>query len=123
MIRRAYDDAAGITKRFNINLLSRLNNELGANFMLDQFDHYATYDPETGEAKSYLVSLREQDVYVEALDRNVHFTRWEHLHTEVSLKYDQSMIDALAEASGLQISQQYWDGKHHFSDVVFIKRA
>lgn len=121
MIRRAYDDAAGITKRFNMNLLSRLNRELNANFMLDQFDHYATYDPETGEAKSYLVSLREQDVYIDALNRSVHFARWEHIHTEVSLKYDQDMIKDLASTAGLQIAQQYWDGKHHFTDVVFVK--
>lgn len=121
MIRLAYDDVAGITKRFNMNLLARLNRELGATFMLDQFDHYATYDPETGEAKSYLVSLREQNVFVEALHQHVHFRRWEHIHVEVSLKYDQSMIEALAKASGLQIAHQYWDGKHYFTDVIFVK--
>ncbi|WP_276372204.1 L-histidine N(alpha)-methyltransferase [Chryseolinea sp. H1M3-3] len=121
VIRRAYDDATGITKRFNMNLLSRLNRELGANFMLDQFDHYATYDPETGEAKSYLVSLREQDVYVDALNRNIHFARWEYIHTEVSLKYDQPMLEELAEISGLQIIKQYWDGKHNFTNVIFVK--
>ncbi len=122
VIRRAYDDATGITKRFNMNLLSRLNRELGATFMLDQFDHYATYDPETGEAKSYLVSLREQDVYVDALNRSIHFGRWEYIHTEVSLKYDQRMLEELADASGLQIAKQYFDGKHNFTNVIFVKQ-
>lgn len=119
MIQHAYDDAQGITKSFNINLLARLNRELGANFMLDQFSHYPTYNPETGEAKSYLVSLRQQDVYFEALQKTVRFKRWEHIHTEVSIKYDQQMIVRLAEVSGLTIEHQYYDCKHYFSDVVF----
>ncbi len=121
MIQRAYDDAQGITKSFNLNLLVRLNRELGANFMLDQFSHYPTYNPETGEARSYLISLRQQDVYFEALQKNVHFKRWEHIHTEVSIKYDQQMIEQLAKASTLTIEHQYYDCKHYFSDVVFTK--
>ncbi len=122
MIQRAYDDAHGITKRFNINLLVRLNGLLGANFMLDQFDHYPTYNPETGEAQSYLVSLKKQDVYIEALDKTVHFKRWEIIHTEVSTKFDQTMIEQLASCSGLEILHQYFDCKHYFSDVIFVKR-
>lgn len=121
MIQRAYDDTQGITKSFNLNLLVRLNRELGANFMLDQFSHYPTYNPETGEAKSYLISLRQQDVYFEALQKTVHFKSWEHIHTEVSIKYDQQMIAYLAEVSGLAIEHQYYDCKHYFSDVVFTK--
>jgi L-histidine Nalpha-methyltransferase len=122
MIQRAYDDEYGITKRFNMNLLLRLNKELDANFMLDQFNHYASYNPDTGEARSYLVSLRDQDVYIDALNKTIHFNRWEHIHTEVSIKYDQNMINNLASESGLEIAHQYFDGKHYFSDVVFIKR-
>ncbi|GCC50289.1 L-histidine N(alpha)-methyltransferase [Chryseotalea sanaruensis] len=121
MIQRAYDDSQGITKSFNINLLARLNRELGANFMLDQFSHYPTYNPETGEAKSYLVSLRQQDVYFEALQKTVRFKRWEHIHTEVSIKYDQQMIEQLAKVSGLTIEHQYYDCKHYFSDLVLMK--
>lgn len=121
MIQRAYDDEYGITKRFNMNLLLRLNTELGANFMLDQFNHYASYNPDTGEARSYLVSLRDQDVYIDALNKMIHFNRWEHIHTEVSIKYDQNMINNLAIDSGLEIAHQYFDGKHYFSDVVFVK--
>lgn len=121
MIQRAYDDAQGITKSFNLNLLIRLNRELGGNFMLDQFSHYPTYNPETGEAKSYLVSLRQQDVYFEALQKTVRFKRWEHIHTEVSIKYDQQMIEQLAEVSCLTIEYQYYDCKHYFSDVLLIK--
>jgi uncharacterized SAM-dependent methyltransferase len=121
MIQRAYDDAYGITKRFNMNLLVRLNNELDANFLLDQFDHYATYLPETGAAKSYLISLRDQDVYVGAMNRTIHFNRWEYINTELSIKYDQAMIEGLAKTSGLEIEHQYMDGKHYFSNVVYVK--
>lgn len=123
MIQRAYDDAQGITKSFNLNLLVRLNRELGANFMLDQFSHYPTYHPETGEAKSYLISLRQQDVYLEALQKTIRFKRWEQIHTEVSIKYDQQMINQLAAVSGLAVEHQYYDCKHYFSDVVFAKQS
>lgn len=121
MIQRAYDDPYGITKRFNLNLLVRLNTELGANFRVDNFDHYATYIPDTGEVKSYLISLTDQDVYIGALNRSIRFNQWEHIHTEVSMKYDQRMIERLAAASGLQITRQYLDCKQYFSDVVFVK--
>ena len=57
----AYNDKEGITKRFNLNLLERINRELNADFDLSKFEHYPTYDPETGACKSYLVSLEDQD--------------------------------------------------------------
>ena len=66
LIWAAYDDPHGITRDFNLNLLVRLNRELGANFQLDQFSHYPYYDPETGMTKSYLVSLREQNFYLKS---------------------------------------------------------
>lgn len=121
MILSAYDDLHGITRDFNMNLLVRLNRELGANFQLDQFSHYPFYDPETGTTKSYLVSLRDQDVYLEACERTVHFSRWEIIHTEISQKYDVSMIKALAVDTGLVIQDMFYDCKHYFCDVLFRK--
>lgn len=122
MILSAYDDPHGITRDFNMNLLVRLNRELGANFQLDQFSHYPFYDPETGTTKSYLISLCEQDVYLEACDRSVHLHRWEIIHTEVSQKYDAGMIEALANDAGLVIHKTFYDCKHYFCDVLFRKR-
>lgn len=121
MIQLAYDDPQGITKRFNMNLLVRLNSELGANFDITQFNHYPTYDPETGEAKSYLISLCNQEVHFEALQKTVVLYRGEPIHTEVSIKYDQDMIERLATMSGLQLEHQYFDNKQYFADVIFRK--
>jgi len=121
LIQSAYDDAHGITHDFNMNLLVRLNRELGAQFKLDQFSHYPYYDPESGITKSYLVSLLDQNVFFEAFDKHVQFNRWEVIHTEVSQKYDLKMIEALAEKSGLRIVENFYDCKHYFCDVLLQK--
>jgi L-histidine N-alpha-methyltransferase len=123
LIQAAYDDPHGITRHFNMNLLTRLNREVGARFQLDQFKHYPYYDPETGTTKSYLVSLLAQDVYIEALHKSVHFDRWEVIHTEVSQKYDIPMIEKIAARSGLTIVEYYYDCKHYFCDVLFGKKS
>ncbi|MFT5053712.1 MAG: L-histidine N-alpha-methyltransferase, partial [Oceanospirillaceae bacterium] len=70
LIRNAYQDPAGITKRFNMNLLSRINRELGGNFNLDQFDYYSFYNPDTGDVRSYLVSLEDQEVKIDATGKS-----------------------------------------------------
>lgn len=118
LIQAAYDDPHGITCGFNMNLLVRLNRELGAQFQLDQFKHYPYYNPETGMTKSYLVSLKDQNVYFEACNKHVHFDRWEIIHTEVSQKYNLKMIETLAEKSGMEIVEIFYDCKHYFCDVL-----
>jgi L-histidine N-alpha-methyltransferase len=123
LVQAAYDDPHGITRSFNMNLLLRLNRELGANFQLDQFKHYPYYDPESGMTKSYLVSLREQDVTLEVLNKSIHLNRWEVIHTEVSQKYDIPMIEKIADRTGLEITDFYYDCKHYFSDVLFRKKS
>src|SRR5690606_13483379 len=62
IIRAAYNDDEGLTREFNLNLLKRINRELDANFDIDAFDHYPSYDPATGSCNSYLISLRNQTV-------------------------------------------------------------
>lgn len=121
LIQAAYDDRHGITRDFNMNLLVRLNRELGAQFQLDQFNHYPYYNPETGLTKSYLVSLKDQEVYFGACDKFVHFNRWEVIHTEVSQKYDRQMIEDLACRAGLEIVEFFYDCKHFFCDVLLRK--
>ncbi len=98
----AYNDRDGVTAAFNLNLLRRLNRELGANFDLDAFRHYGTYDVMTGAMTSYLVSLKKQAVFIGALDRSFHFDAWEPVHTEFSYKYLRSDIDTLAHDSGFE---------------------
>lgn len=121
LIQAAYDDPYGITKKFNLNLLARLNREAGAQFNLQSFDHYAFYDPETGTTKSYLTSLRDQNVFFESFGECIHFERWEFIHTEISQKYDLDMITTIADNAGLEIRRIFRDARGYFCDVLFTK--
>ncbi|MDB4292561.1 L-histidine N(alpha)-methyltransferase [Maribacter sp.] len=119
----AYNDATGITAAFNKNVLARINSELGGDFDLDQFLHWEVYDPETGTAKSYLVSQKQQTVHIEALGVQVKFEPWETIHTEISQKYDDRIVSWLAEQSGLQIETEFTDSKKLYKNYVFRKNA
>lgn len=119
VIQEAYDDAEGVTRAFNLNLLTRMNRELDANFSLESFDFYSFYDPKSGEVRSMLVSLTEQDVYVEALDQSFHFQQNELIHTELSKKYTLKEIDALAAESGFAVEKNFFDSQHYFADSLW----
>lgn len=118
VIREAYDDSKGITAAFNLNMLTRLNRELGAQFETDHFSHYPCYDPETGANKSFLISMREQDVFIEALERSFHFKRWETIQTEISQKYDVTMIGKVMALTSLEIVEYFYDDDRYFADVL-----
>ncbi|UJH68280.1 L-histidine N(alpha)-methyltransferase [Allomuricauda sp. SCSIO 65647] len=117
----AYNDKTGITEAFNKNLLARINKELGGNFELDNFLHWEVYDPETGTAKSYLVAKKAQKVFIEALGLKVNFKQWETIHTEISQKYDDEVVNWLADKAGLDIIAQFSDGQSEYRDYVFKK--
>lgn len=118
IIQEAYDDPRGLTRSFNLNLLTRLNRELGARFITADFSHYPSYDPETGAMKSFLISMKEQSVRIDALRRSVHFDCWEAIQTEVSQKYDTPMIEKLLTVSGLKQVELYFDTDQYFCDVL-----
>jgi dimethylhistidine N-methyltransferase len=119
IILKAYSDSEGITAAFNLNLLERANEELGANFNLDNFKHYASYNPENGEARSYLISLKEQDVYIAALDKHIHFLRSEYIHTEISKKYNLSELDKLADNYNFSVDEHFIDDNNYFVDSLW----
>lgn len=121
VILNAYNDSQGITAEFNLNLLDRINNELGGNFDRSSFTHYPTYDPFTGEAKSYLISKREQSVYIEVLDQEFEFAKGEAVFTEISQKYSLEMIDEFAIASEFETVHMFFDEKGYFVDVLWKK--
>ncbi|WP_338868159.1 L-histidine N(alpha)-methyltransferase [Spirosoma sp. SC4-14] len=121
VIHAAYNDQQGLTKAFNLNLLRRINRELDANFNLDAFDHYETYSPETGEARSYLVSQKQQVVSIGALDLIVSFQEGEIIHTEISRKFTRSQIEQLATQAGFTLNGWFMDSKGYFADVVFTR--
>jgi dimethylhistidine N-methyltransferase len=119
VLRRAYDDRAGITRQFNFNLLHRINMELGADFHLDQFSHEPIYDPCEGRAISYLVSKQEQWVTLPGAAIPFHFKAWEAILTEVSHKFDPGSIHILAQDAGLKVLETFNDRKEYFADVLF----
>ena len=121
-IRAAYDDAQGVTAAFNLNLLTRLNRELGADFDLAHWQHYTDYEPLTGAVRSFLVSTEAQDIHFEALELTVPFAAWEVIHTENSYKFTRSQIEALAAETGLRVVDFFTDGAGDFADVVLATR-
>lgn len=118
-ILKAYNDPHGHTANFNINLLARINRELGANFELKHFRHWESYDPLTGSARSYLVSKREQQVDIEALNQSFHFDAWESIRVELSQKYNPLEIDELARASGFRRETHFFDSRARFVDSLW----
>ncbi len=119
VIANAYDDAAGVTAKFNLNLLTRINRELGGNFDLDKFCHYANYRPIEGSARSFLISREKQTVRIEALGRDFEFDQWEAVFMEISQKYSLKMIADLAEQSGFTIKQNFFDSKNYYCDSLW----
>lgn len=121
IIHAAYNDRQGLTKAFNLNLLRRINNELDADFNLSAFDHYEVYNPESGEARSYLVSQKAQTVSINALDMTVPFDYGEIIHTEISRKFTRNQIEQLAQETGFALTGWFTDCKGYFADVAFQK--
>lgn len=118
IIEKAYLDTKGTTAAFNLNLLHRINRELGGAFKPNYFRFYPCYNPQTGVLSSYLVAQKEQAVRIEALNLTVQFEQWEAIHTEISCKHTQADVEALAEAAGYRIQGQYTDRKAYFTDVL-----
>ena len=120
-IRNAYDDKQGITKAFNLNLLQRINRELGADFKLGQFDFYSHYDPANGEVKSYLVSLIAQKVHLQKTGKYYSFDKNELIWTELSKKYTLTGIEELSERNNFTVINHFMDCKHYFTDSLWMK--
>lgn len=117
----AYNDQTGITAAFNKNILRRINRELNGNFDLDKFIHWEVYDPETGTAKSFLVATAPVSVTIERLGLEIRLNQWETIHTEISQKYDDAVVEWLADKSGLSIVSQFTDAQQHYKNYVFKK--
>ena len=111
----AYDDAAGVTAQFNLNLLARINRELGGRFALDAFAHEARWNEAGGRMEMHLRSLRGQSVEIADIGLRVSFAEGETIHTESSCKYSLEGIEELAAASGFAIERQWLDGGSRFS--------
>ncbi len=116
-ILAAYNDSNGYTREFNLNLLHRVNAELGGDFNVKSFDHYATYDPQTGACKSYLVSLKEQVVHIGS--DSIAFRKDETIFMEISQKYTIEQTDEIAVHSGFIPVAHFFDKNKWFVDVIW----
>jgi L-histidine N-alpha-methyltransferase len=109
----AYDDAAGVTAEFNLNLLTRVNRELDGDFELDQFQHSARWNDEESAIEMHLVSLIAQAVTISG--HRFEFRAGETIHTESSRKYDVAGFTALAEDNGWRVGRVWTDERRLFT--------
>jgi uncharacterized SAM-dependent methyltransferase len=116
-LQLAYDDPAGVTAAFNLNLLARLNRELGADFDLAGFQHRATFDPKRPAMESWLVSRRPQTATVAG--ERFAFLAGEAIHTEISCKYREQDLAHLAWESGFEEVGRFLDSRRWFADVLW----
>jgi L-histidine Nalpha-methyltransferase len=119
LLLRAYNDSKGVTREFNLNLLRRVNRELGGSFDMERFRHYASYNVFSGAMESYLVSLEKQTVMIQEIGQSFSFDPWEPIHTEYSYKYLESDIAKLAEDTTFSPVTQFYDSRHFFTDVLW----
>jgi L-histidine N-alpha-methyltransferase len=115
VLESAYNDSRGVTARFNLNLLARINRELGGQFDSESFDFQATYDEVEGKVVSHLRSRRDQTVRIEDLGLDVEFAAGESIHTENSFKYSQAEIEALARCTGFAVEEHWLDAGNRYS--------
>lgn len=121
VIMNAYSDPHGLTRRFNLNHLIRLNRELDADFNISLFEHHTEYNPVSGELKSYLVSVAEQVVHIGSLGENFLFGRWEPVYMELSRKFDRNVIATLAISHGFRVENEFTDRKNWFVDSLWTR--
>ncbi len=118
-ILAAYNDAGGVTAQFNLNLLVRINRELGGNFDVSAWKHWPTYNPITGATRSFIVATRDQEVWIEALETTFTFKAWEGVDLEISQKYSLEEIETLATGSGFTFERHLADDKGYFVNSVW----
>ncbi len=119
LIEKAYNDSQGITAQFNLNLLRRINRDLGGNFRIEGFRFFSHFDRSSGAVLSYLISGRKQVVDVERLKRAFHFEDGEPIHTERSQKFLDSEVVRLAQETGFAVVRQRKDQRGYFLDSLW----
>lgn len=117
-LESAYNDDAGVTSRFNLNVLSRINSELGANFDLDCFEHKARYNERQQRVEMYLESMRDQNVHISKPGLDLHLERGELIHTENSHKYRQEQIRDMLYSAGFEMVDAWVDDDLYFTLVI-----
>ena len=121
ILEKAYDDSKGITAQFNLNVLQRINRELGGNFNLDKFAHHVLYNDNENRIEMYLRSLEKQTVQISKANTTLVFEQDELVHTEHSHKYSISTIKQLFEKTGFTINKIWYDDYQHYAVILVSK--
>lgn len=122
-ILSAYHDKKGITAQFNYNLLKRINRELGADFVIDNFLHYPVYNPVLQQAESYLLSKKIQTITIKAAGESYEFNAWEPILTEISRKYTTDVIVQMADSAKMVVVENYFDKNSDFCCSLLQKKV
>ena len=119
LLYSAYNDPEGVFQKFNLHLLDRINQELGANFVKSNFVQEGHYSEQSHAVESHVYSTEEQTVQMPALGKEFHFKTWEGMQTEHSYKYTMPEIEALAQDNGFEIVEHLFDSKKYFVDSIW----
>lgn len=119
VLNNAYNDSQGVTAQFNLNLLRRINRELGGEFDLDRFSFHAAWEPERGAVRSYLTSNAAHEVHIQEAGRSFSFKKNEPIHTESSHKYTPLEISRLARETGFEVEEHFHDSREYFLDSLW----
>lgn len=121
ILDRAYNDKNGITAKFNLNVLTRINNELAGEFKVSNFEHESFYNADKHRIEMHLISKIDQHVRIQAIGKTFHFKKGETIHTENSYKYSLDRLEKLVGKSGLQVVKNFVDPKKQYTLILLKK--
>ena len=121
ILESAYDDSQGVTAKFNLNVLSRINDELDADFDINNFSHYSIYNENAQRIEMNLKSLVSQSVIIGKSNLSLNLDKGELIHTEYSHKYHISQIKKLLNDVGFEFKNMWLDDEKHFSLTLVSK--
>ena len=122
ILNAAYNDKEGYTEKFNLNLLTRINNELDADINLNNFKHLAFFNNSQNRIEIHIESLKDQDVSINAIKQKIHFKNGERIHTENSYKFTTETITELAEKSEL-IADRFWKDDRKYFALCLMRKS
>jgi L-histidine Nalpha-methyltransferase len=119
LLYRAYNDPEGVFQKFNLYMLDRINQELGANFAKSNFVQEAHYNARSHAVESHVYSIKEQTVQISELDKEFHFKAWEGMQTEQSYKFTMREIEELAHDNGFEIVEYLFDSRKFYVNPIW----
>jgi L-histidine Nalpha-methyltransferase len=119
ILEEAYNDSMGITREFNLNILDRINRELGGNFDRNKFIFHSFYNPAKGRVESWLISIESQMITIANLQKTFVLDAWEGIHVENSYKYNFKDIEELAKKTDFVIEKEFLDSKKYFAGTIW----